>query len=41
MTSHDSDGLWKRLTNYHNGTHKTECGDSEQTLSEAQCQGDH
>ncbi|USD37120.1 hypothetical protein [Ferrimonas sp. SCSIO 43195] len=39
MTSHNNDGQWQRQTNYRNGTHKTECGDSEQTLSESQCQG--
>lgn len=26
MTSHNSDGGWERLTNYKDGTHKTECG---------------
>ncbi|MGF1771769.1 hypothetical protein L4C42_05575 [Vibrio wakamikoensis] len=37
MTSHTSDGKWKRIINYKNGTHKTECGASEADLSEANC----
>ena len=37
MTQHDSDGEWTRLSNYHNGTHKTECGRSENDMSASQC----
>jgi len=32
MTSHNSDEKWERLTNYRNGTHQLECGDSEYNM---------
>ncbi|OLQ70051.1 hypothetical protein BIT28_10975 [Photobacterium proteolyticum] len=37
LTSHNSKGEWSRETTYHNGTYKSECGDSENSLSEYQC----
>lgn len=37
MTSHDSDGRWERFTSYRDGTHKKECGDSEESLSVENC----
>ncbi|WP_221075427.1 hypothetical protein [Agarivorans aestuarii] len=37
MTSHNSDGKWEKYTNYRDGTHKLECGDSETSMSESQC----
>lgn len=37
MTSHENNGKWERLTTYHNGTHKKECGLSEAELSEVLC----
>ncbi|KII75371.1 hypothetical protein [Vibrio renipiscarius] len=41
MTSHDQDGQWTRFTRFHNGTHKNECGESEDSLSVEQCHATH
>lgn len=37
MISHDSDGIWIRETSYNDGTHKVECGTSEENLSSEKC----